>query len=289
MPALNTDTTTATTAIPNDNTVAAGPPRIDRGLLNPRFEGYKLQPPTDDESPTLWARVLPLSASPFTSRLAPAPSVASSSAATANLSFRRIEARARFNHLFSDPFAPATAYYFDAGLRLIYVAAFCSSVELAVSIDAHPVCQLPPPPHSSAVAISEFPSIAFYNRGTAVASDGAGALYIIKFSPSVGLAALPTASVSADCVFDGVSPVAARVLIAAVASRRQPEELGEQTVAWALAYHSIEEEEPNARPADSWREDYDDDDDEEEAGDGRGRAGLAAPGEVPRQAYYPLL
>ncbi|GJE97156.1 NudC domain-containing protein [Phanerochaete sordida] len=135
----------------------------ERSLLNPRFEGYKLDAIDQDAVVTRFSL-------PYTLNQ-------SSPAGKTPLSFQEVQSRIRHNHLVVGP--DGNVVYVDHQLRVV-------AVDVGTEPSFRVLCELPIPikgtsgdgPHS------EYPSAAFLDASTLLVSDGQGTLYALQLAQS---------------------------------------------------------------------------------------------------------
>ncbi|KAI9348308.1 hypothetical protein DFJ73DRAFT_440680 [Zopfochytrium polystomum] len=263
---------TASTAYPN---LIPGQPRQDRALINPKFDGYKL----DFGAPEQEQSRVRSSGLPNPSVISLFPS------GSEGLSFRRLEARVRFNHLFADPFQHGLAYFFDCNYKLIMVD---------TDLRQHVVCEIPFPLAAQSRRLSrnsspnlEAPSLEVHARDTLVVSDGAGSIYVIKLPlQQFDVASKPSATLIGPCSFapnseGSLENSVGRVLIGCNLVANDDGGDGPMAVdgatpprIWVLAQHIVERPQSSGPPL---------------AGDLLPRPGLAAPGETFRTRSVPGL
>ncbi|KAF8895378.1 hypothetical protein BD779DRAFT_1466807 [Infundibulicybe gibba] len=136
----------------------------DRNLLNPKFEGYRLDLISQEDAVTRY---------PLEHQL----SQATASGRTP-LSFQEVQSRITHNHISIAPDS-ARAVYVDSEYRVILIN--LSDLDTAPP-SFHVLRELPRPIQSGAEAPQyEYPSSAFLSPDTVFVSDGAGLLYIIRF------------------------------------------------------------------------------------------------------------
>ncbi|KAG6841988.1 hypothetical protein C0991_004479 [Blastosporella zonata] len=149
----------------------------NRTLLNPKFEGYKLDPVLQEE---LVAR-FPLQFKPTQATVS----------GKSPLSFQEVQSRITHNHL-TICAESGSALYVDSSFNVILVnidaatitPSFRAVFELPISIQSDDI-QLP---HR------EYPSAAFISSTTALVSDGHGVLYALKLADDAHAEALGTFS-----------------------------------------------------------------------------------------------
>ena len=161
--------------------------RLNRSLLNPKFEGYKFNPLPQDN---LTCR--------YGLQYKPSQINASASRSTPPMSFQEVQSRITHNHLTVGP-NPALGVYMDAEHRVIGVTIDPVSErtsyfeppdpELVEQTTLQPtfsvIAELPLSIHSSSVHDSrraEYPSSAFVNSNTLLVADGQGMLYTFLLS-----------------------------------------------------------------------------------------------------------
>ncbi|TPX62194.1 hypothetical protein PhCBS80983_g00654 [Powellomyces hirtus] len=137
---------------------------IDRSLLNPKFEGYKLKL----EGPFREPGYHPL----------PTPIAIANVPSSSHDPFRKLQARSSFNHLFA--FAGYNgALYVDGHYNVVNVA----MDEATYGLSFQTVCQLPAP--SLPATAREYPSV--QRAGShIVASSGAGSVVVMETVQSFG-------------------------------------------------------------------------------------------------------
>ena len=164
--------------------------KLNRSLLNSKFEGYKFNPlPQDDITRRYGLQYKPSQTATSTSRL------------TQPMSFQEVQSRITHNHLTIRP-NPALGVYVDAEHRVIGVTidpvsepSFVllhlelSNAELVEQTTLEPtfsvIAELPSRIQSSGVEDSqraEYPSSAFANPHTLLVADGQGTLYSFLLS-----------------------------------------------------------------------------------------------------------
>ncbi|KAJ3214937.1 hypothetical protein HDU67_001025 [Dinochytrium kinnereticum] len=136
--------------------------KVDRSLLNPMFDGYKLRTSTGVQNVS--SRVLPTTAA--SSKITTIP----------GLPFKRVEFRAKYNHLFVDRFHDHRAFFIDDGYALMEVKMEGPSA----SIDVRKVFDVPVP--SLASHDREYPSIETPCKDILIVSDGAGTTYFLRLA-----------------------------------------------------------------------------------------------------------
>ncbi|KAF8208926.1 hypothetical protein K438DRAFT_295654 [Mycena galopus ATCC 62051] len=132
----------------------------DRSLLNPRFEGYKLDALDEDNC---------------VARHSLQYTVTQSTVSTNSpLSFQEVQSRITHNHISVTP-DDSRAIYIDAQYRVILV-------ELHLETTFRAVYELPSPIKSQNGAHHEYPSATFLSSSEILVSDGSGLLYILRDS-----------------------------------------------------------------------------------------------------------
>ncbi|KAL0069760.1 hypothetical protein AAF712_003029 [Marasmius tenuissimus] len=132
----------------------------DRQLLNPKFEGYKLEPLDQDQVISRFALTHKASQSTVPNR--------------SPLSFQEVQSRITHNHL-TIATDGSTAVYVDEDFNVVSITI---SDELVPSFTV--VHELPKPIQSEHVEIHpEYPSSVFLSRELLVVSDGHGTMYIL--------------------------------------------------------------------------------------------------------------
>ncbi|KAI0044396.1 hypothetical protein FA95DRAFT_1562266 [Auriscalpium vulgare] len=134
----------------------------NRDLLNPKFEGYKLEPISQEAA---------VAHHPIQYR----PSQATVSG-RAPLSFQEAQSRIRHNHLVIDTNANRAAYI-DGELRVVLVHVDDASLQPTFTV----IHELPAPIQTSSSDSfqREYPSLAFLDAHTLFVSDGCGSLYVL--------------------------------------------------------------------------------------------------------------
>ncbi|KAG6814254.1 hypothetical protein H0H92_015369 [Tricholoma furcatifolium] len=153
-----------------------------RTLLNPKFEGYKLDPIAQDD---IVAR-FPLQFKPTQATVS----------GKSPLSFQEVQSRITHNHLVVCPEAER-ALYVDSTFKVILIDINTTSLTPSFRV----VFELPRSIQSGNVQLThrEYPSAAFATPSTVLVSDGDGVLYALNLAPDdgaelVGTFSLPSSS-----------------------------------------------------------------------------------------------
>ncbi|KAG6850746.1 hypothetical protein H0H93_009369 [Arthromyces matolae] len=139
-----------------------------RTLLNPKFEGYKLDPVSQDEI-----------VSRFSLDFKPSQATVSG---RSPLSFQEVQSRITHNHLAVCP-QGNRAMYIDAAHKVVVIDIDEASIVPSFNV----IYDLPSPIRSDNIEYPhrEYPTAAFITPTSAVVSDGGGLLYTINFADGI--------------------------------------------------------------------------------------------------------
>ncbi|KAH8553471.1 hypothetical protein BGW37DRAFT_485865 [Umbelopsis sp. PMI_123] len=174
--------------------------KSDRSLINAKFDGYKLQIFPDDTNVHRFALPNALSL----------PKVAMNS----KMSYRELQARVKFNHLFASH-RKGLAFYVNSDFAVIAVEYDSASN----NAQYHTLAQLQTPfndipayaePDSSIPLLSQYPSLISISPDLLIASNGIGVIYLIRLGNDA--AGNMTGSIVSFASFpgdgtEGISPV----------------------------------------------------------------------------------
>ncbi|CCM03536.1 uncharacterized protein FIBRA_05670 [Fibroporia radiculosa] len=138
----------------------------DRALLNPKFDGYKLAPLSQEEAVSRFPLPFKLSQTNVSGR--------------SYVTFQEVQSRISHNHLALSP--DGTAVYVDGDLRVV-----CVRLDEATLVPSfHPVCELPKSVESPETQSlqREYPSAAFLDSSSLFVADGHGLLYALRIVSS---------------------------------------------------------------------------------------------------------
>ncbi|PCH40088.1 hypothetical protein WOLCODRAFT_116605 [Wolfiporia cocos MD-104 SS10] len=139
--------------------------QLNRALLNPRFDGYKLSPLEQDH--VVFRYALPYKASQ------------TNVSGRSHVSFQEVQSRISHNHLLVSA-QGERAVFIDSELRVVSVILKEDTLEPAFSV----LCELPKPittPEAGPLQ-PEYPSAAYLDKTSLFASDGHGHLYALRIS-----------------------------------------------------------------------------------------------------------
>ncbi|KAI8584778.1 hypothetical protein K450DRAFT_217981 [Umbelopsis ramanniana AG] len=150
--------------------------KSDRALINSKFDGYKLQVFPDDTNVHRFALPNVLSL----------PKLATNS----KMSYRELQARVKFNHLFPSHRKGLT-FYVDSSYSVIAVdydaasnrARYHSIVQLQAPLSDIPAYA---EPDSSMPLFPQYPSLISISSDSLIASNGMGIIYLIQLGNDVG-------------------------------------------------------------------------------------------------------
>lgn len=127
--------------------------------IDSRFEGYKLKS-LDGIKCTIIPLLIPVS-------------IDEKSSMSLELPYKLIESRARFNHLFSNPFDTDAVFFIDASYNLMTTRLESTQIELVYKNSGL---------FNSSLKSSHYPSIIFPSKDTLVYNDGHSQLFILEYS-----------------------------------------------------------------------------------------------------------
>ncbi|KAI0072867.1 hypothetical protein K474DRAFT_1650338 [Panus rudis PR-1116 ss-1] len=141
----------------------------ERSLLNPKFEGYKLDALDQDKAVSRYALTHKPSQTALSGRVPP--------------SFQEVQSRIRHNHLAVGP--NGRAAYVDSDMKVIAVEIDDETLQPSFSTlyELHRAIQTSA---STETPQREYPSAVFINESSLIVSDGLGTLYVIRLPPRIG-------------------------------------------------------------------------------------------------------